>query len=205
VIGTVRRLPLGASLNDERDRADADDEQLVVVARADPAAFAPLYDRHVDAVYRYCFHRLGNREAAENATSLTFTKALAALPGNRDGSFRAWLFAIAYNVVADHFRRSKPTVPLPREDDLPAGSPDPAQAVLAAHAERELHDLLRRLPEDQRRVMELRLSGLTSPEVATILGRSPVAVRSLQFRAVRRLRRALAPETQGKELPGAAR
>ena len=47
------------------------------------------------------------------------------------------------------------------------------------------------LPEDQRRVMELRLSGLTSPEAGRVLGRSPTAVRSLQFRAVERLRTAL--------------
>jgi RNA polymerase sigma-70 factor, ECF subfamily len=78
-----------------------DDEVLVAAARLDPRAFDAVYDRYVGPVYRYCHVRLGRREAAEDATSAVFLKALAGLDGYRPGNFPAWLFRIAANVVTD--------------------------------------------------------------------------------------------------------
>ena len=190
---------VGEAAPAERHGEDPDDAALVAAAQADRRAFAPVYARYVDAVFRYCYHRLGDRVEAEDATSLVFTKALAALPRYRDDAFRAWLFAIAHNVVADGFRRARPVEPLAAAADLPERSDGPEDLVVAEHERRALHVLLRRLPDEQRRVMELRLSGLTSPEVARVLGRSPTAVRSLQFRAVARLRELLAAEAGGEE------
>ena len=86
-----------------------DDAALVARAKADPRAFAPLYRRYVDPVYRYCYRRLGNREAAEDATSLVFARALAVLPKCRDETFRSWLFAIAHNVIANDLRDQRPS------------------------------------------------------------------------------------------------
>src|SRR5579885_3182891 len=91
---------------------DPDDATLAAAARADPRAFTVLYERYLGPIYRYCFARLGNREAAEDATSAIFLKALAALPEYRDGGFAAWLFQIAHNVVVDLVRRQRPTVAL---------------------------------------------------------------------------------------------
>ncbi|MHB1161305.1 MAG: RNA polymerase sigma factor [Chloroflexota bacterium] len=82
--------------------------ELIARARTDRRAFAPLYDRYLDPVYRYCYRRLGSREAAEDATGEVFYKALAALPGYRDGSFAGWLMAIARNVTTDVLRRRRP-------------------------------------------------------------------------------------------------
>lgn len=177
-----------------------DDDALVVAAQEDRRAFAPLYERYVTPVYRYCLYRLDSREAAEDATSLIFTRALGALPRYQPGrgSFRSWLFVIAHNVVADIARRARPAVPLP---DMPAadGHSSLEAAVIAEQELGELRRLLRELPAEQQRVMELRLSGLSSPEVAAILGRSATAVRSLQFRAVATLRMRLGSEAQAKE------
>ena len=61
------------------------DALLVARAQRDPAAFSPLYEAYFDPVYRYCYHRLGSWEAAEDATSVIFTNALAALPRYRAG------------------------------------------------------------------------------------------------------------------------
>lgn len=171
---------------------DGEDAALVIAAQTDRRAFGPLYERYVGPIYRYCFHRLGEREAAEDATSLIFTKALAALTRYRPegGSFRSWLFVIAHNTVADDVRRWRPVSPLV-DADLPESTPGPETLAIAAQELGELRRVLADLPEDQRRVMELRLSGLSSPEVGRILGRSPTAVRSLQFRAVERLRASL--------------
>ena len=170
------------------DRADPSDSALVAAARADRRAFAPLYDRYVDPVYRYCLRRLGDRAAAEDATSQVFAKALATLPAYRDRSFRGWLFTIAHNVVSDMFRQRRPDVPLEAAEDRPDPAPTPEEAALVADEGRALRALLAQIPTDQQRVLELRLAGLTGAEIARVLGRSEGAVKMLQFRAVARLR-----------------
>ena len=111
--------------------APEDDAALVAEAKRDRQAFALLYRRYVGPVYRYCVHRLGSQEEAEDATSLVFAKALVALPGCRDDTFRAWLFAIAHNVVADVHRSHRPTSPLAAAAGLADGAPSPEEAALA--------------------------------------------------------------------------
>jgi RNA polymerase sigma-70 factor (ECF subfamily) len=177
------------------------DAALVAAARRDRAAFAPLYLRYVDPVFRYCLRRLGSWEAAEDATAQVFTKALAALPGYRESgsSFRSWLFAIAHNVLVDAGRSARPHDML--DESLPLTDPGtgPEEAALAAEGQREVQLLLAIVPPDQRRVLELRLAGLTTAEIAQALGLSPGAVRASQYRAAKRLRlvMGLAPHGMG--------
>jgi RNA polymerase sigma-70 factor (ECF subfamily) len=164
------------------------DEALVALAARDRQAFGVLYDRYVDAVYRYCAGRLGDREAAEDATSLVFTRALAALPSHRGPSFRSWLFAIAHNVVVNARRDAPRARSLDDETELTA--PDLSVEEIAERDDRRrsVRRALALLPEEQRRVVELRLAGLTGPEVAAALGRSHDSVRTTQRRAVAALR-----------------
>lgn len=185
--------------NETSETAVADDAALVAAARRDRRAFGPLYDRYVGPIYRYCYGRLGNREAAEDATSVTFTKAMSHLDRFRDGSFGAWLFTIARNVVTDSFRRAPSQQPLERAGELIDGAPSPEELALEALDRRSLRALLDGLPEDQRDVLELRLSGLSTRETAGTLGRSEASVRSLQYRAVARLRSLLAAPAGAEE------
>jgi len=185
------------------DAAPVDiDAALVAASRQDRTAFAPLYQRYVDPVYRYCLRRLGSTEAAEDATAQVFAKALAALPGYRENgpSFRSWLFAIAHNVLVDAERARRPQHYLDEEDLITDPEPGPEAAAIAAEGRRETQMLLASVPPDQRRVLELRLAGLTTAEIAAALGSSPGAVRASQYRAVKRLRLAmgLAPHGTGE-------
>lgn len=170
------------------DHASAIDDEAEIIARAtlDRQAIAPLYNRYLPAVYRYCYARLGSREAAEDLTSLVFARALAALPTYRGGSFAAWLFTIARNAVSNASRRA-PDRSLTEIDVIDA-TPTPEELAIVSDEHRRLWELLRRLSADQRQVVELRLAGLSGPEIARVLGRSHTSVRSLQFRAVARLR-----------------
>lgn len=175
---------------------------LISLAQHDPVAFAPLYEAYFDAIYRYCYLRLGTSDAAEDAASLVFINALAALPHfrptERTGSFRAWLFAIAHNVVANQYRRhsrQRLTI-LADAQDVPDAAPSPEDVVVAAEARQSVHDVLSGLTDEQRRVVELRLAGLTDAEIARVLGRRHGAVRATQYRAVLRLRALLGRENQ---------
>jgi RNA polymerase sigma-70 factor (ECF subfamily) len=160
----------------------------VALAMADLRQFAHLYTRYLDPVHRYCYRRLGSREAAEDATSAVFTKALAAFPRYRDASFRAWLFTIASHVVADRYRAERPQQALELAEDIEDLRPSPEELALAADERRGVRELLARLPEHQRQVVELRLAGLTGAEIAQALGRSRANVDVTQYRAVSRLR-----------------
>lgn len=176
-------------MSGERNEAQPSDQTLVELAQRDPAHFAALYDRYLDDIYAYCYRRLGTRELTEDATSQVFLQALAALPRFRAHSFRAWLYTIAHNVVID-VHRARPTLPLIDDAALDQHSHD---SGLDWHAsELDVRQLLTQLTPEQREVVELRLSGMTGPEIAQILGRSHGSVRALQFRAYQQLRVLLA-------------
>jgi RNA polymerase sigma-70 factor (ECF subfamily) len=167
---------------------DSSDAELVALAMEDRRQFSLLYARYLDPVHRYCYRRLGSREAAEDATSLVFTNALTAFPHYRHTSFRGWLFTIAHHVITDRYRGDHPESPLDTVAELHDGSASPEDLALAADERRSISELLECLPDHQRQVVELRLAGLTSAEIAEALGRSRSNVDVTQFRAVARLR-----------------
>lgn len=178
----------------------ADEEaDLVEQARSDREAFAALYRRHVDPVYRFCYRRLGSKEAAEDATSQVFAKAFAAFPSFRGGSFQGWLFAIAHRVVIDDRRAARPRIPLTDAAHLPDPAPTPEDQAVRAEQRQQVRAILDRLPTDQRRVLELRLAGLTGPEIAAALGRSHGTVRNTQHRMLLRLRDLLSTAAERSE------
>lgn len=176
---------------DEAERFAAAELALVEAARRDPDAFAPLYERYVAMIYRFCFRRLGTREEAEDATSITFQKALRSLRSFHGGSFRAWLFTIADRTTLDRLRRGKREQPLDQAFLIPDRTRSPEAEAVGADARRRLWEALVVLTPDQRRVIELRLSGLDFGEIAQVLNRNRNAIDALNFRAVQRLRQVL--------------
>lgn len=169
-------------------RAPDPDLDDVRAAQADRTAFAVLYRRYVDPVYGYSFYLLGDHHDAEDATERTFLAAMDALDRFRDtgSSFRSWLFRIAHNQLANALRsrHRHPAEPLDAIPE-PAASDDPARLVGQAEDARRLRAAVARLSGDRRHVVILRfVDGLTTHEIADVLGRSGGAVRVLQHRAL---------------------
>lgn len=191
------------------DRAQ-DDLRLIEHARLDARDFAPLYERYSDPIYFFCYRRLNRREDAADAASLTFARALEALPRfqprptDSGSTVRAWLYTIARNVVIDMQRRHKPHTSLDHEDHtgtaytdrLTDQAPGPEALSIGADDARQLQRLLATLPERQRAVVELRLSGLSLAETASSLNITLAATKSLQVRGYRTLRDLLNPSRQ---------
>jgi RNA polymerase sigma-70 factor (ECF subfamily) len=180
--------------DDERRRVDA---ELALRAVNDATAFAELYDRYVDSIYRYCYRRTGNREHAEDVTSAIFLRTLESIPDFRGGSFRAWLFAIAHNVLINMGRRP-PETQLPSDFDTADSMPTPEEFAIATTSSDSVSDILQRLPEAQRHVIELRLAGLSGSEIAEAMGRSVAAIKMLQLRAMKRLREQLEHQSRDR-------
>ncbi|MGC4105123.1 MAG: sigma-70 family RNA polymerase sigma factor [Thermomicrobiales bacterium] len=108
----------------------------------------------------------------------------------RTGIVSGWLFTIAHHVAMDALRR-RPMRPLAPDWEMadPAALPD--DRVVADEAAQELHAALATLTDDQRTILHLRLAGLSAPEIAQVLGRTPQAIKSTQFRAITQLRKQL--------------
>jgi RNA polymerase sigma-70 factor (ECF subfamily) len=154
-------------------------------------AFADLYETHARAVLRYCQLRIADPHEAEDAAALIFTRAFGAWPPDDPASARSWLFAIAHNVVANHYRQQATRGPRQSLDGaLEVRDPDstPLERAIERESRDELRAAVTQLSDDQREVVELRLAGLTGPEIAASLGKSHAAVKMLQLRAVQKLR-----------------
>lgn len=160
-----------------------DERKLVEAAQADPARFLDLYDCYFHQVWAYVIRRTCNQTEAEDVTSEVFRRALENIRSFewRGIPFIAWLLRTAANALADRWKKAG------RE----SGNPPPEAAGLDAGIERRamLFQLVDRLPEAQRRVIELRfVEGRNLLEVATELGKTEGAVKQLQRRALDHLR-----------------
>lgn len=176
-------------------------------AQQDPQAFAPLYETYADLVWRYALSRLSDQERAADATSQTFSRALAALPRYQpkrqgDGTtFRSWLMTIARNVVIDETRKERHATPLDApsvQHRLVDRGRSPEEHAVIADERRRINAALAELPETQRQIVELRAIGTRSTEIAEVLQMSHAAVRTANHRAYVRLRELLGPPDTDK-------
>lgn len=87
----------------------SDEKKLVEQAKLDPRAFARLYDLYLERIYGYVYRQTGNVMVAQDITAVTFEKALRHIRRHRwqGVSFGAWLYAIARNEIAQHYRQQK--------------------------------------------------------------------------------------------------
>lgn len=160
-----------------------DEQALIAAAQEDPARFLDLYDRYFYRVWAYAVKRAAHRAEAEDVTSEVFRRALENLRGYewRGTPFLAWLLKIAANTLSHRWEK------VARE----SGDPAPEIAEPDADLERRamLFQLVDRLPEAQRRVIELRyVEERSLNEIAAELGKTEGAVKQLQRRALENLR-----------------
>jgi RNA polymerase sigma-70 factor (ECF subfamily) len=170
------------------------DDRHASEARTDVEAFAPLYERHVERVFRYLRARGADEDAAAELTSITFERALRHIDQYRPGGagFLPWLLRIARNASIDAGRRRRD---LPLDPDHAASLTDPERspedAAIAAEQRRWVQTLVARLPEAQREALGLRFAaGLSSREIAAVIGKSEAATKKLLTRSLATLKEA---------------
>jgi RNA polymerase sigma-70 factor (ECF subfamily) len=157
-------------------------------AKTDAGAFALLYDRYVQRLYHYCYHRTNNVHDAEDLTSQTFLAALEAFPHQaRDGHFAAWLFTIARNKVVDHYRR-RPHAALD-EARQPASHGDLGSETENSQEKGMLLRAIGGLSEEEQELIRLRyVAELPFGEIAKALHKSEDATKKMLYRLLRRLK-----------------
>jgi RNA polymerase sigma-70 factor (ECF subfamily) len=174
------------------------DEGLAARAATDPLAFAEIHVRYVDLIYRFCTYRLRETDDIEDATNQIFLQALEGLRKSRVAHLRSWLFSIAHNVVTDRYRERRDEVDIATAFDLPSRDNSPEEIAIIRSGAGELRAALHNLSPDQRKVVELRLAGLTGPEIRQVLWKSRPWVDTTQFRAVQKLRAMMAAPEQDR-------
>jgi len=157
----------------------------------DKEAFAELYREHVQAIFRYVYNRVSDKQLAEDLTGDVFTRMLKGLPSYQDQGkpLLAWLYRIAHARVVDHYRRVERR---PNESDVESipisVTPDMDERLLRQQAARALRDAITYLTDDQQQVIVLRfIEGYRIEEVANVMGKKPNAIKALQHRALRSL------------------
>ena len=168
---------------------------------SDPEGFSELYEQHVALVYGFFGYRVGSREQAEDLTQVTFERALAAWDryDPQRGTWRAWLLAIARNLLVDHYRREGIIREEPFDHtELSEHSAETVSIDLSA----ELITAVSHLDDRDRELIALRYGGdLTGPEIAEITGLTLANVQQILSRALRAIRDEL---EYGRDSAGAA-
>lgn len=181
---------------DTTEAADRDRTDMQRLIAGDDAALDDLMARHAPPVFHFLCRMLANEADANDLAQETFFRVYRARASFRTGEkFTTWLYTIATNLARNHFRwRTRhPGVSLEAETDspgqslasvLPADSPSPRQAALAAERAAAVRAAVSRLPEDLREAIVLcEWQERSVAEAAKIAGTTPKAVESRLYRA----------------------
>jgi RNA polymerase sigma factor (sigma-70 family) len=161
----------------------------------DDSPVAALYQRYAPGLFAYLYRQLASREDAEDLLLEVFLAALEherfLTLGAKEQQF--WLWSVARNKVADHYRRyaRRPSVSLTQVAEAIYESEDraPEQVTIKHEEYRRLYATLRQLPELQQEVLQLRFGhGLNCVEIALILQKSEGAIRMVLSRTLKHLR-----------------
>jgi RNA polymerase sigma-70 factor (ECF subfamily) len=180
------------------------EKDLIAQARADPLAFGQLYDRYVNRIYNYVYHRVGNHRDAEDLTARTFYRALSHIERyvDRGVPFSAWLYRIAHNLVANWHRdrARRQTISLDDVTVVVESQASPHEQAEASERHEALRQAIRRLSPERQQLLILKYSeGLSNAAIGEVMGRSEGAIKSLYHRTLLALQEDLRAEWDEQE------
>jgi RNA polymerase sigma-70 factor (ECF subfamily) len=181
-------------------------EAAAVLARArqgDSDAFRALVEQHSRSVFRLAFRTTGNEQDAEDVVQESFLRAYRQLGRFESrANFGTWLYRIVSNCSVDLMRSKQARHDQVRGDSLDEGTmelpaadvPGPERMAQSAEIDRRVQDALQELSPLERAAFTLRhYEGRTIDEISATLGLGTSAAKHSVFRAVKKLRVALAP------------
>ena len=182
-------------------------EAAAVLARArqgDSDAFRALVETHSRSVFRLAFRMTGNEQDAEDVVQESFLRAYRQLGRFESrANFGTWLYRIVSNCSVDLMRSKQARHDQVRGDsldqegavELPAADmPGPERIAQSAEIDRRVQGALQELSPLERAAFTLRhYEGRSIEEISATLGLGTSAAKHSVFRAVKKLRVALAP------------
>jgi len=161
----------------------------------DPAAYAQIYDRYLEKIYRFIYFKVSSKETAEDLASETFLKLLEYLNSGKQVQYLgSLLYRIAKNLVIDHYRsREKEQKNIPIEDEgrlvYHLDTQNRLLKIAEVSADVELlYKSIKLLKEEYQEVVAMHyLDDIPVDEIAKILGKKSGTVRVTLHRALRSL------------------
>ncbi|MCB0705690.1 MAG: sigma-70 family RNA polymerase sigma factor [Saprospiraceae bacterium] len=164
----------------------------IQAAQVDRAAFRPLYDRYFEAVFRYIYRRTGDKSLADDLCSQVFLKAMQRLDKYtfKGVPFSAWLYRIAGNEIAQHFRNSSRDRVVSVEDDALNYLADEVEEDDLGALREVLIQSLELIREQDLEIIELRyFEGRPFKEIAEILEITESNAKIRTYRVLERLKK----------------
>lgn len=168
-----------------------DDISLVRQAQnGDHSAFEKLYRKYLNLVYGYVFKKTSSQQDCEDLTSEIWLNVLESLESfDEKSSFKNWVFGIVKYKILDYYREKYKMVKTPLLEDIFIEEDAEKDEKSDPEHEHKLLKILERLPENYKKVLELRfLKGYTTGEIAGELNLSISNVKILQHRALKKAR-----------------
>jgi len=174
------------------------DKQLIKRAiKGEASAFGLLYDKYQPQIYRFIYLKVSHREEAEDLTHQVFLKSWQSIEKfNFQGfPFSSWLYSVARHQVIDYYRTKKTKITFEEVIELETNN-DPLPEVIDNELNIEkVKSAIACLREEQQDVIILRfIEDLSLQEVASILEKTQGAIKLLQHRAIKNLRKTLNPK-----------
>lgn len=171
-----------------------EDEGLISrIQEFDMSALEWVYDQYNEAIYWYGYRLLGSQDRAEECVAETFSRFLQALKNGKGPKkyVRPYLYRMAHNWITDQYRRA-----IPEDEGLPENHPSqnnfPEEIAIDRFECQRIRKILLDLPENQRQAIVLKfLEGLENQEIATAMNKPVGAVKALQHRGLKTLRKKL--------------
>lgn len=159
----------------------------------DQEAFVGIYDALVKPVYRYIYYRVDSA-IAEDLTEDTFLKVWQNLRKykKKKNPFSSWVFRIAHNLVVDYYRKHKTTEEITDRIADPQENANPHRHTELKVNQIRLRKVVKKLPDNYQQVIVLKyINELDNKEIASTMGKSEGSIRTIQFRALEKLRELL--------------
>ena len=160
--------------------------------KGDAESFGIIYEIFAERIYRYIYLKTSSREEAEDLTQQVFVRAWEALPQFefKKNPFSSWLYSIARNLITDFYRKKKPDFSLDSENALEMpDNLDLTERLIIQDEVRQVFEAINQLPLEQKDLLLLRfVDDLSYDEIASIMNKSPLTLRVIQHRALKRLK-----------------
>jgi RNA polymerase sigma-70 factor, ECF subfamily len=155
--------------------------------QGDEGAISALYERHVDAIYRYILYRTPTAVDAEDLTAEVFLRMVEGLPRYRMTGvpFEVWLYRIAAARIADFYRARQRSPESDIPEQLADHIPLPEEQLLQNQEVEALRQVIAQFSDEEQTILVMRFVERKShKEVAQVLGKSAGAVKAAQHRAL---------------------
>jgi RNA polymerase sigma-70 factor (ECF subfamily) len=178
---------------------DGEDKLITSAVKGNSSAFGQLYDHYQPMIYRFVAVKVSRREEAEDITHQVFLSAWQNIKSyeHRGHPFSSWLYQVARNQVIDHYRAKRINTDIEAIDPEYFAAPASVEFTLPMKLQMEtVREAMQKLKQDYQDIIIMRfVEEISIKEAAVALNKTEGAIKLMQHRAIRELKKLLKDES----------